>query len=211
MFGRIDHIGVAVTTSTPRSSSTPPRTAWSSSIARSVESQGVEAVLLDVGENHVELLSPLGEDTPVGKFLAKRGPGLHHVAYQVAGHRRGPRRAARRRGADDRRAAAHRDPILAGRVPASERLRRGAHRTRGTGGGARMSDRKAARRGAVGFQGGQVLSIRVQEPELEKLRTALRDGKERWHELEGADGAVLVDLGQVVYLRVESDEHKIGF
>jgi methylmalonyl-CoA epimerase len=48
-----------------------------------VEEQGVEAVLLDVGENHVELLSPLGEDTPVGKFLAKKGPGLHHVAYQV--------------------------------------------------------------------------------------------------------------------------------
>ena len=41
-------------------------------------------MLLDVGENHVELLSPLGDDTPVGKFLAKRGPGLHHVAYQVA-------------------------------------------------------------------------------------------------------------------------------
>jgi methylmalonyl-CoA epimerase len=48
-----------------------------------VDEQGVEAVLLDVGENHVELLRPLGEDTPVGKFLAKRGPGLHHVAYQV--------------------------------------------------------------------------------------------------------------------------------
>jgi methylmalonyl-CoA epimerase len=43
----------------------------------------VEAVLLDVGENHVELLRPLAEDTPVGKFLASRGPGLHHVAYQV--------------------------------------------------------------------------------------------------------------------------------
>ena len=41
-------------------------------------------MLLDVGENHVELLAPLGEDTPVGRFLAKRGPGLHHVAYQVA-------------------------------------------------------------------------------------------------------------------------------
>jgi methylmalonyl-CoA epimerase len=40
-------------------------------------------VLLDVGENHVELLRPLSEDTPVGKFLASRGPGLHHVAYQV--------------------------------------------------------------------------------------------------------------------------------
>ncbi len=49
-----------------------------------VEEQGVEAVLLDVGENHVELLAPLGPDTPVGKFLAKRGPGLHHVAYQVS-------------------------------------------------------------------------------------------------------------------------------
>jgi methylmalonyl-CoA epimerase len=49
-----------------------------------VEEQGAEAVLLDVGENHVELLAPLAEDTPVGKFLAKRGPGLHHVAYQVS-------------------------------------------------------------------------------------------------------------------------------
>ena len=49
-----------------------------------VEEQGVEAVLLDVGEGHVELLAPLAPDTPVGKFLAKQGPGLHHVAYQVA-------------------------------------------------------------------------------------------------------------------------------
>jgi methylmalonyl-CoA epimerase len=48
-----------------------------------IDEQGVEAVLLDVGENHVELLRPLGEDTPVGRFLATRGPGLHHVAYQV--------------------------------------------------------------------------------------------------------------------------------
>ena len=74
-----------------------------------------------------------------------------------------------------------------------------------------MSDKTAARRGAVGFQGGQVLSIRVPEAELEKLRAALREGKERWHEVEAADGAVLVDLGQVVYLRVESDEQRIGF
>jgi len=48
-----------------------------------VAEQGVEAALLDVGDGHVELLSPLGEDTPVGKFLAKKGPGLHHVAYAV--------------------------------------------------------------------------------------------------------------------------------
>ena len=41
-------------------------------------------MLLDVGESHVELLKPLGDETPVGRFLAKKGPGLHHVAYQVA-------------------------------------------------------------------------------------------------------------------------------
>jgi methylmalonyl-CoA epimerase len=40
-------------------------------------------VLLEVGESHVELLSPLGEETPVGRFLASRGPGMHHVAYEV--------------------------------------------------------------------------------------------------------------------------------
>ena len=74
-----------------------------------------------------------------------------------------------------------------------------------------MSEKTVARRGAIGFQGGQVLSIRVPEAELERLRTALREGKERWHEFEAADGAVVVDLGQVVYLRVDSDEHRVGF
>jgi methylmalonyl-CoA epimerase len=46
-----------------------------------VDELGVEAVLLGVGDSHVELLRPLAPDTPVGKFLARRGPGLHHVAY----------------------------------------------------------------------------------------------------------------------------------
>jgi methylmalonyl-CoA/ethylmalonyl-CoA epimerase len=48
-----------------------------------VEEQGVEAASVRVGSSRVELLAPLGEDTPVGKFLAKRGPGMHHVAYEV--------------------------------------------------------------------------------------------------------------------------------
>jgi methylmalonyl-CoA epimerase len=48
-----------------------------------LESLGVEAVAVRLGESRVELLAPLGEDTPVGKFLAKRGPGMHHVAYAV--------------------------------------------------------------------------------------------------------------------------------
>jgi methylmalonyl-CoA/ethylmalonyl-CoA epimerase len=48
-----------------------------------VEQQGVRAASIRIGEGRVELLEPLGEDTPVGRFLAKRGPGMHHVAYEV--------------------------------------------------------------------------------------------------------------------------------
>ena len=48
-----------------------------------VGSQGVEEVLFDVGGSAIQLLGSLGPDTPVGRFLAKRGPGLHHVAYRV--------------------------------------------------------------------------------------------------------------------------------
>ena len=48
-----------------------------------VEGQGVRAASLRIGDGRVELLEPLGEDTPVGRFLAKRGPGMHHVAYEV--------------------------------------------------------------------------------------------------------------------------------
>lgn len=69
----------------------------------------------------------------------------------------------------------------------------------------------AVRRTAVGFQGGQVLSLRLPEEVLTSLRETLKEGKERWVEVEASDGAVLVDVGQVVYLRVESDEHRIGF
>jgi methylmalonyl-CoA epimerase len=83
MFGRIDHIGVAVTDLDAAIGLYESQYGMALVHRETVEEQGVEAVLLDVGENHVELLSPLADDTPVGKFLAKKGPGLHHVAYQV--------------------------------------------------------------------------------------------------------------------------------
>ena len=83
MFARIDHVGVAVE-DLDAGIALYEKTYEMTLVHReTVTEQGVEAVLLDVGENHVELLRPLAEDTPVGKFLAKRGPGLHHVAYQV--------------------------------------------------------------------------------------------------------------------------------
>jgi methylmalonyl-CoA epimerase len=49
-----------------------------------VGDQGVRAASLRIGDGRVELLEPLGDDTPVGRFLAKRGPGMHHVAYEVS-------------------------------------------------------------------------------------------------------------------------------
>jgi methylmalonyl-CoA/ethylmalonyl-CoA epimerase len=84
VFDRIDHVGVAV--EEIDATLETYRDLFELEVAHReiVQEQGVEAVLLDVGENHVELLAPLGPDTPVGKFLAKKGPGLHHVAYQVS-------------------------------------------------------------------------------------------------------------------------------
>ena len=67
------------------------------------------------------------------------------------------------------------------------------------------------RKAAIGFAGGQVLALRLSESQLNDLRGVLKEGRQRWSEVEAADGAVLVDVGQVVYLRVESDEHRIGF
>jgi methylmalonyl-CoA epimerase len=83
MFARVDHIGVAVD-DLDAAIALHERTYEMALVHREViEEQGVEAVLLDVGEGHVELLRPLSEESPVGRFLARRGPGLHHVAYQV--------------------------------------------------------------------------------------------------------------------------------
>lgn len=84
MFTRIDHVGIAVEDLDASLEIWGRQMEMRLAHREVVQEQGVEAALLDVGEGHVELLLPLGEDTPVGKFLAKRGPGLHHVAYQVS-------------------------------------------------------------------------------------------------------------------------------
>jgi len=83
LFGRIDHIGVAVEDLDAAIQLYGGRFDMHEQHRETVEEQGVEAVLLEVGEGHVELLRPLSDETAVGKFLAKRGPGLHHVAYQT--------------------------------------------------------------------------------------------------------------------------------
>src|SRR3954454_9279814 len=83
MLGRIDHIGVATDDLDGAIALYERSFGMPVAHRETVESQGVEAVLLDVGEGHVELLRPLGPETAVGKFIASSGVGLHHVAYAV--------------------------------------------------------------------------------------------------------------------------------
>jgi methylmalonyl-CoA/ethylmalonyl-CoA epimerase len=84
MLAAVDHIGVAV--DDLEAALVLYRNTLGMPLVHreTVTGQGVEAALLDVGESHIELLAPLGPDTAVGRFLARRGSGLHHVAYRVA-------------------------------------------------------------------------------------------------------------------------------
>jgi methylmalonyl-CoA/ethylmalonyl-CoA epimerase len=84
MFETIDHVGVAVSDLDGAAARYEVDFGMPMVYRETVESQGVEAALLDVGDGHVELLRPLGPETVVGRFIANRGEGLHHVAYRVA-------------------------------------------------------------------------------------------------------------------------------
>jgi methylmalonyl-CoA/ethylmalonyl-CoA epimerase len=81
VLGRIDHIGVAVTNLDEAIELYTARLGMPLQHRETLEEQGVEAVLVGVGDSHVELLRPLGPETAVGRFLERNGPGLHHVAY----------------------------------------------------------------------------------------------------------------------------------
>lgn len=84
MFTAIDHVGIAVEDLEQALAVYENSLGMAVEHRETVREQGVEAILLVVGDGHIELLKPLAADTPVGKFLQKRGPGLHHVAYRVA-------------------------------------------------------------------------------------------------------------------------------
>ncbi|MEK6326686.1 MAG: methylmalonyl-CoA epimerase [Actinomycetota bacterium] len=83
MFELVDHVGLAVSDLKQATALYEGTFGMPIAHRETVESQGVEAVLLDVGDGHVELLRPLGPETVVGRFIAKRGEGLHHIAYRV--------------------------------------------------------------------------------------------------------------------------------
>ena len=175
MFGRIDHVGLAVTDLEAAIDLHVNVYGLALVHRETVTEQGVEAALLDVGENHVELLAPLHDDTPVGKFLAKRGPGLHHVAYQVDDIE-----AVLRRLRDQGLRLIDESPRAGIRASQVAFLHPSA-----SGGvlteivqpaEVHVSMPDPTRKAAVGFQGGQVLALRLSESQLNELRSALREG-----------------------------------
>jgi len=83
MLSAIDHVGVAVEDLDAAVSLYQDQLGMPVVHRETVTEQGVDAVLLDVGDGHIELLKPLSPESAVGRFLERRGPGLHHVAYRV--------------------------------------------------------------------------------------------------------------------------------
>lgn len=83
MFGQIDHIGVAVEDLDESLALYRDRLGMREQHRQTVEEFGVEAVLLEIGGSHVELLTPIRADSAVGKFLDRNGAGVHHVAYRT--------------------------------------------------------------------------------------------------------------------------------
>ena len=164
-------------------------------------------MLLDVGESHVELLAPLGDDTPVGRFLAKRGPGLHHVAYQVDDIEATLRRCARpglrlidetpRTGIRGSRVAFLHPAATAPCSPSSSSRLRFTH------------EHGETSRGRL--PGRQVLSLRIAEDSSASCARPWRRAGERLARGRGRRRRRRSTSAQVVYLRVESDEHRVGF
>lgn len=84
MFDRVDHVGIAVSDLEAAIAFYKRAFGVEPSHRETVEEQGVEEAMIRVGESWIQLLRPLGPDTPVGKFIAKRGEGVHHVGYGVS-------------------------------------------------------------------------------------------------------------------------------
>lgn len=83
MFGEIDHIGIAVADLDESVALYRDRLGMREQHRETVEEQGVHAVLLEIGDAHVELISPIGPEGSVARFLERNGSGMHHVAYRT--------------------------------------------------------------------------------------------------------------------------------
>ena len=213
MFGRIDHIGVAVE-DLDAAIALHERTYGMPLVHReTVTEQGVEAVLLDVGENHVELLAPLGR-RHAGRQVPRqaRARACTTSPTRCADIDAALARAARRpalRLIDETPRTGIRGSRVAFLHPAA--LGRRADRDRPARGG--HTDGRRLQRSAIGFQGGQVL-VAARRRRTSSTSCARRCGTAAsgWHEVEADDGAVLRRPRRRSSTCASSrDEHRVGF
>ena len=80
---KIDHLGIAVRSISDSLGFYQDALGLELAQTETVDNQGVNVALLSVGESRIELLEPFSEETPVGRFIARRGEGLHHICYEV--------------------------------------------------------------------------------------------------------------------------------
>ena len=207
VFGRIDHIGVAVEDLDAAIALYEKSFEMELVHRETVESQGVEAVLLDVGEGHVELL---------------RAARPRHRGRQI------PRQATARACTTSPTRSTTSTPTLPRLAAAGIELIDSEPRVgirdsrvaflhpRSTGGvlteivePARRALMAEAQRVEIGFEGGQVIPARLAEDDLKDLRKQLEKGG--WHDLHTEDGVISLYLGKVAFLRVASNDHRVGF
>jgi methylmalonyl-CoA epimerase len=81
---QVDHLGIAVRSLDEALARFAPVVGGTASAPENVDAQGVRVSFLEVGESHLEFLEPLRPDSPVARFLDKRGEGMHHLAFRVA-------------------------------------------------------------------------------------------------------------------------------
>ena len=84
MFTRVDHVGIAVRDLNAAIAFYEKTFGASFTYRHTAQDQGVEEAMAQIGESWIQLLQPLGPDTPVGKFIASRGEGVHHIGYGVS-------------------------------------------------------------------------------------------------------------------------------
>ena len=171
--------------------------------------QQVEALALGVGPGQIELIAPTTNDSGAARYLESRGEGLHHVAYAVD-----DLQAELDRLAGDGLELIDRAPRRGlGGAPCcvypSSLRGRCAHRTCSIASVTRRSLFPMARQIELGFKGGSVIRLSVEESSVESLTAALDDGG--WFELDAKDGRHFVNLGEATHLKIEDLSGPIGF
>ena len=210
VFGRIDHIGVAVDDLDAAVALYRDQLGMREQHRETVEEFGVEAVLLEIGDGHVELLSAARARTRRGQVpRAQRARACTTWPTRPTTSTRRSRPCARAGLRADRRAAAHRHPRAAA-WRSCTRSRPAACSP--SSWSPRTDGRRRPDASTSASRAGRCWPCASTPDVLRALRKAARRrARERWFELKTQDSDVAIDLSQVVYVRLDTEEHRVGF